>query len=86
MFVTIQQRLQQLEDVRRRVDDGSIVFDADKVNFGFRRMDQLLDVSEDAIKGYPCVAYNRLSDPVKFGVKLIPLETKYPRQMRIPVI
>lgn len=80
MFVTIKERLRQLEEVRQKVEDGTFIFDADKINFGFRRMDQLLDVSEDAIKGYPCVAYNRLCDPVKFGVKLIPLENRYPLQ------
>ncbi len=80
MFVTIKERLRQLEETRQKVEDGSIVFDANQVNFGFRRMDQLLDVSENAIKGYPCVAYNKLSDSVKFGIKLIPLENRYPKE------
>ena len=80
MFVTIKERLRQLEETRKKVEDGSIVFDPNQVNFGFRRMDQLLDVSEDAIKGYPCVAYNRISDSVKFGIKLIPLENRYPKE------
>ncbi len=80
MFVTIKERLRQLENMRNLVENGDISFNPDLLNFGFRRMDQLLDVSENAIKGYPCVAYNKLSDSVKFGIKIIPLENRYSKK------
>ncbi len=77
MFVTLKKRLALLEEMKRKIADGEVTFDPDKANFGFRRLEQLFPVAQDEIKGYPCMASNRFSDPVKFGIKVIPLESKY---------
>ena len=37
--------------------------------------DDLDEIEE--IKGFPCIAYNKLSDTVKFGIKIIPLDYKF---------
>lgn len=75
--MTVKKRLELLVDTQKKVNNGEIPFDVDKPNFGFKRMEQLFPVVRDEIKGYPCVAYNKFNDPIKFGVKVIPLELKY---------
>ncbi|RKO87662.1 hypothetical protein BDK51DRAFT_47023 [Blyttiomyces helicus] len=40
-------------------------------------MEQLFPVSKCDIKGYPCMIYNKLTDPIKFGVKIIPLDLQF---------
>lgn len=77
MFSSIKQRLELLFQTQHDIISGKIIFDAEKKNFGFRLMEQLFPVSIDEIKGYPCVVYNKYSDSIKFGVKIIPLELKY---------
>jgi hypothetical protein len=77
MFLTIKKRLQVLIDTQKKIADGTIRFDPDKKNFGFSRMRQLFSVAKDEVKGFPCLAFNKFSDPVKFGVKVIPSEVKY---------
>lgn len=77
MFITIKKRLELLIETQRMITNDEIVFDPDLANFGFKRMEQLFPVVQDEIKGYPCVAYHKYSDPIKFGIKVIPLELKY---------
>lgn len=61
-----------------KINSEKIVFDSDKAFFGFKRLIQLHPVDdEEQIKGYPCLAYNKHSDVVKLGMKVIPLEKKY---------
>jgi len=77
MFITIKRRLELLADMQRKILSQDMTFDPEKANFGFKRMEQLFPVVQDEIKGYPCVAYDKFSDPIKFGIKVIPLELKY---------
>ena len=77
MFVSIKERLDLLVDVQKQIQSDMIKFDPNQTNFGFRRMEQLYPVGKDEIKGYPCKASNRFSDPVMFGIKVIPLENKF---------
>ncbi len=77
MFLTIKKRLELLIETQKKVLNNEIVFDPDKANFGFKYLEQLFPVVHYEIKGYPCVAYNKFSDLIKFGVKVIPLELKF---------
>ena len=77
-FLTLSKKLETLEDVKKKIADGVfIVFDENKRNFGFRKLDQLYPVSDEEIKGYPCIAYNKKNDQMKYGVKVIPLENEH---------
>jgi hypothetical protein len=77
MFLTIGKRLDLFFDARKKIKDGLIKFDPSVKNFGFKRMDQLFPVVSDEIKGFPCLIYNKLSDTLKYGVKIIPMERRY---------
>ena len=77
MFFTISQKLQLLFEIDQKFKNGVIVFDPSQLHFGFKRMQQLYPVVDDEIKGYPCIAYNKLTDSIKYGVKIIPLELKF---------
>lgn len=77
MFLTMRQRLNHLITAYRKVQDGSLTFEPDASKFGFPRFEVLFNPPPDEIKGFPCVVYNRVSDPVKYGVKVNPLENKY---------
>ena len=77
MYLSLASKLDLLKNTVSKIESGHITFDATQENFGFCRLEQLFPVSRDEIKGYPCIAYNRPSDKLKFGIKIIPLETKY---------
>lgn len=77
MFLTIGKRLDLFFDARKKIKEGLIKFDPSVKNFGFKRMDQLFPVVSDEIKGFPCLVYNKLSDTLKYGVKIIPMERRY---------
>lgn len=77
MYLTLKEKLQLLKRTVSKIEEGTIKFDSEKENFGFNRLEQLFPVSDNEIKGYPCIAYNKPSDPLKFGVKIIPMENKY---------
>jgi hypothetical protein len=78
MFTTVSKRLNLLIETQKKIDDSKIKFDVETSNFGFKRMEQLYPVKiRDDIKGYPCIAYDKFSDSIKFGIKVIPLESRY---------
>ncbi|KNE61531.1 haspin protein kinase [Allomyces macrogynus ATCC 38327] len=57
---------------------GRLKLDETRARFGFKNLELLFPVDDDEIKGFPCMAFNRISDTVKFGVKVNLLEKKYP--------
>ncbi len=73
MFPTIQERLDILRQTRSAVEEGSITFDPERDNFGFRRLKELFESSLFHIKGFPCTAFNSFPDQVRFGIKVVPL-------------
>ena len=80
MSFNIQKRIQLLKDSKNQFDNNTILFDPNNDNFGFKKFDQLFPVVGDQIKGYPCIAYNKFSDTLKFGVKVIPLENNFDKE------
>ncbi|KAJ3371237.1 hypothetical protein GGF31_003414 [Allomyces arbusculus] len=60
-----------------RVQQGHVKLDETLAKFGFKNLEQLFPVGDDEIKGFPCVAFNKINDNVKFGLKVNPLEKKY---------
>lgn len=80
MYLTLKKRLDYLIKTKAQIEAGQIVFDPDKSQFGFEKFKQLFPVSENEIKGYPCMMSHKFSDPVKFGIKIIPLELKYEKE------
>ena len=77
VLLILKEKLELLKSIKSDIDSGILTFDPIKENFGFEFMDQLFDVSEDEIKGYPCICYNKISDSLKYGVKIIPLENNF---------
>lgn len=78
MVSKVRERLQLLIKTYKDVQQRRFVFNPDKPKFGLAKFEQLFPVDTDhEIKGYPCVAYNLMSDPVKFGIKVNPLENRY---------
>lgn len=76
MFLTIKERLEILIQTLNQ----KVSFNFDDTNLGFKKFDQLFPVVSDEIKSFPCVAYNKFSDPVKFGVKIIPRDNQFPEE------
>lgn len=80
MLLGFVDKLMYLKQTHEQVQNGVITFDPCKPKFGFRNMEQLCPFRMDEIKGFPCVVYNRMSDPVKIAVKVVPLEKKYDQE------
>lgn len=80
MFINLKKRLELLKSIRAQIDNGEIVFDETKPNFGFKRLDQLFPVICQEVKGYPCLAFNKLSDKLKYGVKIIPQDNNFSKE------
>lgn len=91
MFLTLRDKLDLLTETEDKVKNGDLQFNPDLVNFGFDHMEQLWPVYHDDIKGYPCVAYTRFSDVLKFGIKVIPMhidfsEDKHPSKLETTLL
>ena len=77
-MLSLRERLALLSRTTVDIKHGRLVFDPNKAKFGMVNFDKLFDVNlQEEIKGFPCVAYNHMSDPIKFGIKVNPLENKY---------
>jgi hypothetical protein len=79
MFSSLKKRLELLKDTRAKILNNEIVFDENEVNFGYKKLEQLFPVVSQEVKGYPCLAYNKLSDKLKYGIKIIPQDNNFPK-------
>lgn len=77
MFVKVRERLNLLVQASKDIKNGRCKFDPNESKFGLSRFEQLFPVYDDEIKGFPCVGYNVMNDPVKYGIKVNPLELRY---------
>ncbi|KAJ3229973.1 hypothetical protein HDU81_004837 [Chytriomyces hyalinus] len=74
---SISDKLRLLCQECQRIDANEIVFNPSDYYFGFKVMHQLFPVDLHEVEGYPCMAFNEITDPVKFGVKVIPLDNQF---------
>lgn len=77
------EKIEILENISREIRKKRFILDDSRENFGFDKMSLLSKVLNlDEVKGYPMVASkvtSKILNGVKVGVKVVPIETKYPK-------
>ena len=74
---TLEEKISEYEKFRHAIKKKRFVFDEGKEKFGLDEFTQLMKVKNTSeVKGYPFKGWKN-SDPFKFGVKIVPIETKY---------
>jgi hypothetical protein len=70
-----------LQEIRHEIKKRRILFDETKERFGLDEMSQLVKVKNTSeVKGYPfkaCKASYKKTRGIRFGLKIVPIETKY---------
>ena len=71
-----------MKNIRHEIKKKRIFFDENKERFGLDNISQLVKVKNTSeVKGYPFKAsksaYNKITAGIRFGLKVVPIETKY---------
>jgi len=82
IYHSLNKRIKYLQTIRHEIKKRRILFDETKERFGLDELSQLVKVKNTSeIKGYPfkgCKrSYNKITRGIKFGLKVVPIETKY---------
>ena len=80
--IEFKKKLKYLENIRHEIKKKRILFDESKERFGLDELSQLIKVKNTSeIKGYPFKGsksiYNKITRGINFGLKIVPIETKY---------
>ncbi len=77
---TLRDKLALLKRTRKKTGGRKLLarIDPIKKDFSFGRVKGLFPIRDDEVKGFPCIAYDTISDVMKFGIKVNPLQSKYP--------
>jgi hypothetical protein len=75
-------KTKHLQHIRHEIKKKRIFFDENKERFGLDNISQLVKVKNTSeVKGYPFKAsksaYNKITSGIRFGLKVVPIETKY---------
>jgi len=82
LYHSLNKRIKYLQTIRHEIKKRRILFDETRERFGLDELSQLVKVKNTSeIKGYPfkgCKrSYNKVTKGIKFGLKVMPIETKY---------
>jgi hypothetical protein len=75
-------KLTYLQNIRHEIKKKRILLDESKERFGLDELSQLIKVKNTSeVKGYPFKgsksSYNKITHGINFGLKIVPIETKY---------
>ena len=78
----LKKKLKHLRDIRHEIKKKRIFFDENRERFGLDELSQLVKVKNTSeVKGYPFKGskstYNKTTGGIRFGLKVVPIETKY---------
>jgi hypothetical protein len=78
----LKKKLKHLRDIRHEIKKKRIFFDENRERFGLDELSQLVKVKNTSeVKGYPFkgskTSYNKTTGGIRFGLKVVPIETKY---------
>ena len=81
----LKKKIKYLSSIRHEIKKNRILFDESKDRFGLDELSQLIKVKNTSeIKGYPFKGitskYNKISQGINFGLKIVPIETKYDKK------
>lgn len=82
IYHSLGKKLKYLQTIRHEIKKRRVLFDETRERFGLDELTQLVKVKNTSeIKGYPFKAskksYNKVTRGIKFGLKVVPIETKY---------
>jgi hypothetical protein len=82
IYHSFNKRIKYLQTIRHEIKKSRILFDETRERFGLDELSQLVKVKNTSeIKGYPFKgykrSYNKITRGIKFGLKVVPIETKY---------
>jgi hypothetical protein len=82
IYHSLNKKIKYLQTIRHEIKKRRIFFDETRERFGLDELSQLVKVKNTSeIKGYPfkgCKgSYNKVTRGIKFGLKVMPIETKY---------
>ena len=71
-------KIKKLKDIRHEIKKKRVIFDENKEKFGLEEFSQLTKVKNTSeIKGYPFRGKKIKYTDMQFGIKIVPIETKY---------
>jgi hypothetical protein len=71
-------KIKKLKDIRHEIKKKRVIFDENKEKFGLDEFSQLTKVKNTSeIKGYPFRGKKLKYTDIQFGIKIVPIETKY---------
>ena len=78
----LNKKIKHLQHIRHEIKKKRIFFDENKERFGLEQLSQLVKVKNTSeVKGYPFKGhkntYNKITGGIRFGLKVVPIETKY---------
>ena len=75
---SLSNKIKKLKDIRHEIKKKRIIFDENKEKFGLDEFSQLTKVKNTSeIKGYPFKGKKLKYSDTRFGIKIVPIETKY---------
>lgn len=82
IYHSLNKKIKYMQTIRHEIKKRRIMFDETRERFGLDELSQLVKVKNTSeIKGYPFKgykkSYNTKTRGVKFGLKVVPIETKY---------
>lgn len=76
--IPLNKKIKYLKDIRHEIKKKRIIFDENKEKFGLDEFSQLTKVKNTSeIKGYPFKGRKSKYNDIQFGMKIVPIETKY---------
>jgi hypothetical protein len=82
ILIDLKNKLKYLQNIRHEIKKKRILFDENRERFGLDDLSQLVKVKNTSeVKGYPFrgtkQSYDKTTRGIKFGLKVVPIETKY---------
>ena len=82
IYHSLNKKIKYMQTIRHEIKKRRILFDETRERFGLDELSQLVKVKNTSeIKGYPFKgykkSYNTKTRGIKFGLKVVPIETKY---------
>ena len=75
---SLSNKIKKFKDIRHEIKKKRIIFDENKEKFGLDEFSQLTKVKNTSeIKGYPFKGKKLKYSDTRFGIKIVPIETKY---------
>lgn len=84
-ILPLNQKIKYLKEIRHEIKKKRIFFDESKERLGLDELSQLIKVKNTSeVKGYPFKGYKNsylsTTKGIQFGIKIVPIETKYDKQ------